>query len=64
MSDKLKLIKMRAELANLNDCTVPFLSRSAVNLSWCDIYIHNMFRLFVITFYVFTDDIIIKITVM
>ena len=25
---------MRAELANLNDCAVPFLSRVAVNLSW------------------------------
>ena len=29
---QLKLIKMRAELANLNDCVVPFLSRAAVNL--------------------------------
>ena len=28
---------MRAELANLNDCAVPFLSRAAVNLSWYDI---------------------------
>ena len=25
---------MRAELANLNDCAVPFLSRAAVNLCW------------------------------
>ena len=25
---------MRAELANLNHCAVPFLSRAAVNLSW------------------------------
>ena len=25
---------MRAELANLNHCTVPFLSRAAVNLCW------------------------------
>ena len=28
---------MRAELANLNHCAVPFLSRVAVNLSWYDI---------------------------
>ena len=28
--------KMRAELANLNHCAVPFLSRAAVNLSWYD----------------------------
>ena len=33
-SCQLKLIKMRAELANLNNCAVPFLSRAAVNLSW------------------------------
>ena len=26
--------KMRAELANLNDCAVPFLIRAAVNLCW------------------------------
>ena len=25
---------MRAELANLNDCAVPLVSRAAVNLSW------------------------------
>ena len=34
ISDQLKLIKMRAEVANLNDCAAPFLSRAAVNLSW------------------------------
>ena len=34
MSYQLKLIKMRTELANLNHCAVPFLSRAAVNLSW------------------------------
>ena len=28
---------MRAELANLNHCAVPFLSRAAVSLSWYDI---------------------------
>ena len=28
---------MRAELANLYDCAVPFLSHAAVNLSWYDI---------------------------
>ena len=27
---------MSAELANLNDCAAPFLSRAAVNLSWYD----------------------------
>ena len=27
---------MRAELANINHCAVPFLSRAAVNLSWYD----------------------------
>ena len=27
---------IRAELANLNHCAVPFLSRAAVNLSWYD----------------------------
>ena len=27
---------MRAELASLNPCAVPFLSRAAVNLSWYD----------------------------
>ena len=32
-SYQLKLIKMLAELVNLNHCAVPFLSRSAVNLS-------------------------------
>ena len=30
----LKLIKMRAELANLNHCAVTFLSGAVVNLSW------------------------------
>ena len=33
---QLKLIKMRAELANLNQCAVPFSSRADVNLSWFD----------------------------
>ena len=27
---------MRAELANINRCAVPLLSRTAVNLSWYD----------------------------
>ena len=31
-----KLIKVRAELANLNHCAVSFLRRAAVNLSWYD----------------------------
>ena len=41
ISYKLKLTKMRVELANLNDCAVPFLSRAAVNLFWyyCLLYI-------------------------
>ena len=34
LSYQLKLIKMRAELANLNVCAVPFLSRAAVNFCW------------------------------
>ena len=36
ISYQLKLIKMRAELANINDCAVPFLSRAAVNFCWYD----------------------------
>ena len=32
ISYQLKLIKMRAKLANLNLCAVPFLSRAAANL--------------------------------
>ena len=32
-SYQLKLIKMRAELSNLNHCAIPFLSRAAINLS-------------------------------
>ena len=35
-SYQLKLKKVRAELANLSHCAVPFLSRAAVNLSWYD----------------------------
>ena len=31
------MTKMRAKLANLNNCTVPFLSRAVVNL-YCDYY--------------------------
>ena len=34
ISYELKLIKMCAELASLNDCAVTFLSRAAVNLCW------------------------------
>ena len=34
ISYQLKLIKMRAELTNLNNCAVPILSRAAVNLCW------------------------------
>ena len=34
VSYQLKLIKMHAKLANLNDCAVPFLSRATTNLCW------------------------------
>ena len=34
ISYQLKLIKMHAELANLNHCAVPFLSLATVILSW------------------------------
>ena len=37
LSYQLKLIKMRADLAVLNNCAVPFLSRAAVNM--CCYYI-------------------------
>ena len=33
-SYQLKLIKICAELANINHCAVPFLSRAAVKLYW------------------------------
>ena len=36
ISYQLKLIKVCAKSATLNHCAVPFLSRSAVNLSWYD----------------------------
>ena len=42
ISYQLKLIKMRSELANLNDCAVPFLSRAAANLCW---YYYTMYIL-------------------
>ena len=35
---------MRAELANLNYCAVPFLSRAAANLSWYDSSTSNRIR--------------------
>ena len=34
ISYQLKLIKMRAELANRNPCAVPFLHHAAFNLWW------------------------------
>ena len=34
LSYQLKLIRMRAKLAYLNYCAVPFLSRVVVNLCW------------------------------
>ena len=45
ISYQLKLIKMRAELANLNYCTEPFLRRAAVNFCWYYyIYIYKFTR--------------------
>ena len=41
--------KMRAELASLNHCAVPFLSRAAVNLSWYD-YIYETYSSFLIVY--------------
>ena len=43
---------MRAELANLNDCAVPFLNRAAINMSrydtiLCTMYIVNVHDTFV-----------------
>ena len=40
VSYQLNMKKMRTELANLNHCAVPFLSRAAVNLSW---YYYTMY---------------------
>ena len=40
-----KLIKMRAELANLHHCAVPFLSRAAA--SFCLYYISVLFMVFI-----------------
>ena len=39
LSYQIKLIKMRAKLANLNDCAVAFLNRAVANLCWYYIYI-------------------------
>ena len=36
--------KMRPELASLNHCAVPFLSRATVNLCWY--YISNLYEYF------------------
>ena len=36
---------MRAELANLNHCAVPFSSRAAVNLSWYDSTLYSVYTL-------------------
>ena len=50
LSCQLKMIKMRAELTNLNICAVPFLSRAAVNLCWYDISeIRSYWPLLIIT---------------
>ena len=34
--------KVLAELANLNHCALPFLSRAAVNLCWYNYTIHHL----------------------
>ena len=36
---------MHAELANLNHCAVPFLSRAAVNLTWYDCSIWTLYNI-------------------
>ena len=40
ISYQLKLVKMRAKLANRNDCAAPFLSRATADLCWyiCSIF--------------------------
>ena len=34
---------MRGELANLNNCAAPFLSRAGVNLNWYDSITDNIY---------------------
>ena len=41
ISCQLKLTKMRGELATLNHCAVPFLSRAATNLCWYYIILYT-----------------------
>ena len=41
ISYQLKLEKVRAKLANLNHCAVPFLSRAAANLCLCYYQYHQ-----------------------
>ena len=43
LSYQLNLIKMRAKLANLNHCAVPFLSRAADNLCWYYITMYSVY---------------------
>ena len=44
--------KMRTDLANLNNCAVPFLSRAAVNFSWYDhisvytVYLYSVYNVY------------------
>ena len=45
--------KMRAELASLNPCAVPFLSRTTVNLSWNEYTTYIKHIYFVHTFYIY-----------
>ena len=48
---------MRAKLANLNDCAVPFLSRVDANLSWYNytFYFMNMDAIFLFKSELITD---------
>ena len=48
LSHQLMLKKMRAGLANLNHCAVPFLSCPAVNLSWYDSIKYLIYKVYVI----------------
>ena len=42
---------MRAELANLHHCEVPFLSRAAVNLCWYDYDYDYDYKMYILLIY-------------
>ena len=54
---------MRAELANLNQCAVPFLSRAAINLSWYDSVLYSVYCIVKIGFEVSTQRFFITATI-